>query len=90
MIDEYFCPPTLKAYMEKTGCCDLNADIRGLPMDKLEQAAVRLLKPSRVPHVLGCRDTAVAMAKHWGANEADAARAGDGEGAPGGPAGSDL
>ena len=75
MFDEYFCPPTLKAYMEATGFCDLNADFRRLPMEKLEQAAISLLKPSRVPHVLGCRDTAIVMARHWGANEVDAARA---------------
>ena len=76
MCKEYFCPPTLAAYMDETGCCDKNADFRQLPMDKLEQVVIRLLKPSRVPHVLGCRDTAVALAKHWGANEVDAARAG--------------
>ena len=76
MIDEYFCPPTLKAYMEETGCCEECADFRRLPMEKLEQVVVRLLKPNRVKHVLGCRDTAVALAKHWGADEVDAARAG--------------
>ena len=36
---------------------------------------VGLLKESRVAHVLGCRDTAVELAKRWGANEEDAARA---------------
>ena len=76
MIDAYFCPPTLRAYMEATGCCDPNADFRRLPMEKLEQAVISLLKPNRVAHVLGCRDTAVAMARHWGVNEIDAARAG--------------
>ena len=45
-------------------------------MEKLEQIVVCLLKPSRVNHVLGCRDTAVALAKRWGADETDAARAG--------------
>ena len=75
MRNEYFCPPTLKTYMEQTGCCDPCADFRCLPMEKLEQVVTCLLKPSRVAHVLGCRDTAVAMAKHWGANEEDAARA---------------
>ena len=37
---------------------------------------IRLLNPNRVAHVLGCRDTAVALAKRWGADENDAARAG--------------
>ena len=76
MCKEYFCPPTLAAYIEATGCCDLCADFRRLPMEKLEQVVVRLLKPNRVAHVLGCRDAAVALAKRWGADEVDAARAG--------------
>ena len=76
MCNQCFCPPTLKAYMERTGFCEENADFRQLPMEKLEQTVVRLLKPNRVAHVLGCRDTAVALAKHWGADETDAARAG--------------
>ena len=74
--NESFCPPTLAAYMEKTGCRDLVADFRCLPMEKLEEIVTRMLKPSRVPHVLGCRDTAVALAEHWGADVTDAARAG--------------
>ena len=49
---------------------------RNLPIDELEQVVVGLLKPGRVQHVLGCRDTAVALAKHWGADPVDAARAG--------------
>ena len=36
---------------------------------------VSLLKPSRIAHVLGCRDTAVQLARIWGADETDAARA---------------
>ena len=76
MCNEYCCPPTLKTYMEQTGCCDSNADFRCLPMEKLEQVVISLLKPNRVAHVLGCRDTAIAMARHWGADEVDAARAG--------------
>ena len=76
MCNKYFCPPTLCAYMEQTGFCDADTDFRRLPMEKLEQVVVCLLKPNRVAHVLGCRDTAVALAKHWGADETDAARAG--------------
>lgn len=48
----------------------------GLPMEELEQVVISLLPPNRVSHVLGCRATAVALAKHWGADETDAARAG--------------
>lgn len=74
--NRYFCPPTFAAYMDETGCCDKNADFRHLPMEKLEQVVICLLRPSRVHHVLGCRDTAIALARRWGADEVDAARAG--------------
>ena len=50
-------------------------EYRGLSEKDLEQAVVSLLKPNRVSHVLGCRDTAVALARRWGADETDAARA---------------
>jgi nicotinate-nucleotide adenylyltransferase len=45
-------------------------------MDQLQHVVRNLLKPSRIPHVLGCRYTAVSLAKCWGADETDAARAG--------------
>ena len=51
-------------------------DYRNLSNEQLEQVVVGLLKPNRVAHVLGCRDTAVRLAKLWGANEHDALRAG--------------
>ena len=50
-------------------------DLMRLPEPVLEQTVVSLLKPSRVAHVLGCRDTAVELAKRWGADPVDAARA---------------
>ena len=75
-MNAYFCPPTLAAYLKQMGCCDENMSFRGLPMEKLEQVVICLLKPSRVAHVLGCRDTAVALAQRWGADVTDAARAG--------------
>ena len=45
-------------------------------MEELEPIVIRLLHPNRVAHVLGCRDTAVKMAAHWGADVTDAARSG--------------
>lgn len=48
----------------------------GLPMDKLEKVVTLLVNPNRVAHILGCRDTAIALARRWGADETDAARAG--------------
>ncbi len=71
-----FLPDGVGDYIRRNGLYDTGEDYRNLPMEQLEQVVVRLLKPNRVAHVLGCRDTAAALAKHWGADETDAARAG--------------
>ena len=63
-------------YITENGLYATAEDYRKLPMDKLEQVVIDLLNPNRVKHVLGCRDTAADLAKVWGANETDAARAG--------------
>ena len=71
-----FLPEGVNAYIQRNGLYHTARNYRYLPMDKLEQVVVSLLKPERVAHVLGCRDTAVELAKRWGADETDAARAG--------------
>lgn len=71
-----FFPDGVEDYIRETGLYDVNADYRKLPMDTLEQVVVSLLHPNRVAHVLGCRDTAAELAKLWGVDETDAARAG--------------
>ena len=73
---EAFLDPRVLAYIRREGLYDVKADFRNLPMEALEPVVVRLLNPNRVNHVLGCRDTAVALARKWGADETDAARAG--------------
>ena len=50
-------------------------DLKGLSLERLEDAVVCLLDPKRVNHVLGCRDTAVQLAEKYGADVTDAARA---------------
>ena len=71
-----FLPKRVGEYIRKKGLYDSAADWKELPMEQLEPIVVRLLNPNRVAHVLGCRDTAVELAKRWGADEQDAARAG--------------
>ena len=71
-----FLPDGVEDYIRGHSLYDSGADWKALPMEALEEIVIRLLKPSRVAHVLGCRDTAVALAKRWGADETDAARAG--------------
>ena len=41
----------------------------------LREKAHAMLKPKRVFHVLGCEETAVQLARRWGADESDAAEA---------------
>jgi len=71
-----FLPEGVLDYIRENRLYDTRADWKNLPMEDLESIVIRLLNPNRVAHVLGCRDTAVALAKHWGADETDAARAG--------------
>lgn len=67
--------PTFAAFIQSTGRLCPERNFCGLPMNELEHVALALLKPTRVAHVQGCRDTAVELARYWGADETDAARA---------------
>ena len=71
-----FLPEGVGAYIRTHGLFGTGRDYRNLSEAELEQVVVSLLKPNRVDHVLGCRDMAVELAKHWGADVTDAARAG--------------
>ena len=71
-----FLPPGVEDFIRREGLYHVNADWKNLPMEQLEDVVLSLLNPNRIRHVLGCRDTAVALAKRWGADETDAARAG--------------
>ena len=71
-----FLPDGVGAYIEENGLYGTQRNYRHLPMPELESVVISLLKPSRVNHVLGCRDTALELAKRWGADETDASRAG--------------
>ena len=71
-----FLPEGVLDYIRENRLYDTRAPWKNLPMEQLEQVVIRLLNPNRVKHVLGCRDTAVKLAEHWGADVNDAARAG--------------
>ena len=68
--------PAVYARIVKDGLYGTREDCRGLPFGELEEKSLSLLKPKRVAHVTGCCRTAVALAKKYGADETDAARAG--------------
>lgn len=71
-----FLPPGVWEYILENGLYGTGRNYRGLSMEELEKVVVGLLKPNRVAHVLGCRDTAAELARVWGGDETDAARAG--------------
>ena len=72
---EQFLPENIEPYIRKNGLYAADIQYRKLPMEQLEQAVVNLLNPNRVPHVLGCRDTAVELAELWHVDKTAAARA---------------
>lgn len=71
-----FLPDGVGEYIRQNGLYGTDRNLQNLSMEQLEQVVVSLVKPSRVAHILGCRDTAAELAKLWGADERDAARAG--------------
>ncbi len=71
-----FLPAGVGDYIRENALYDSADSWKNLPMEQLEPIVLRLLNPNRVAHVLGCRDTAVELARRWGADETDASRAG--------------
>lgn len=63
------------SYIQTNGLYGTGRNLRALSIEELEQVVTGLLKPNRVAHVLGCRQTAVELARLYGADEVDAARA---------------
>ena len=71
-----FLMPGVGDFIREKGLYGLDRDRKNLPMEELEKEVIALMNPNRVAHVLGCRDTAVELARVYGENEVDAARAG--------------
>ena len=72
---EGYLAPETAAYIRESNLYGVAKCYQNLSEEELEAVVVSLLKPSRVAHVLGCRQEAVKMAAFWGADETDAARA---------------
>ena len=71
-----FLRPGVGDFIREKGLYGLDRNRKNLPMEELEKEVIALMNPNRVAHVLGCRDTAVELARVYGENEVDAARAG--------------
>ena len=70
-----FLPQGVEEYIRENSLYGSDRNYQGLTVEELEAAVLSLLKENRIAHVLGCRDTAVQLAKRWGADENHAARA---------------
>ena len=73
---EDYLEPGVLDYIRARDLYCANQDRRGLPFEALREASLRLHKPSRVDHVIGCSGTAAELAEHWGADPTAARRAG--------------
>ena len=68
--------PQVLAFIRKNGLYGLNRDYRRLPFAELKTVSLSLHKASRRAHAVGTSETAAALARKYGADEALAARAG--------------
>lgn len=73
--ESYLAPKVLACIRQKK-LYGVAEDLRHLPFEALRTRSLALHKEKRVAHVIGCSQTAVELARRWGADETDAARAG--------------
>ena len=72
---EEFLPEPVARYIYDSGFYGTGRDYRNLSIEELQETVVKLLKPNRVAHVLGCAQTAGELARIYGVDETDAIRA---------------
>lgn len=73
--EEYLAPSVL-SYIQRNNLYFSRTDLKGLSFDRLQEVSLCLHNKKRVPHVIGCSDTALLLARKYGADETDAMRAG--------------
>lgn len=73
---EDYLNPEVYSYIQEHGLYGAGKCRKGLSFAELKAESLALHKESRVPHVIGCSETAAEMAKIYGVSPVDAARAG--------------
>ena len=73
--DTYLSPVVLQ-FIQEHGLYGSGESLLNLPFSQLKKISLSLHDPKRVPHVVGCCETAAHLARRWGADEVSAARAG--------------
>ncbi len=73
---EEYLSEAVAQYIRENGLYYSGAELKNLPYETLSEVSLSLHHPKRVPHVVGCSQTAVELARQYGVNETDAKRAG--------------
>lgn len=73
---EEMIPPEVMTIIQGEGLYGVGGDYRNLTLDKLTEVSLSLHKAKRVPHAVGCSQTAADLARRHGADPDAAARAG--------------
>ncbi|MBQ3355696.1 MAG: nicotinate (nicotinamide) nucleotide adenylyltransferase [Oscillospiraceae bacterium] len=68
--------PAVMDYIVKNDLYFSRDDLKGLSFDRLQEVSLCLHNKKRVPHVIGCSETAERLALKYGADPTDAKRAG--------------
>ena len=73
---EEYIAPAVREYIERNNLYFSRDDLKGLSFDRLQEVSLCLHNKYRVPHVIGCSETAERLALKYGADPTDAKRAG--------------
>ncbi len=73
---EEYVSPAVADYIRRERLYYQGTAMRNLPYEELCEISLSLHHPKRVPHVMGCSQTAAELARCYGVNEEDARRAG--------------
>ena len=68
--------PSVYGYILMEGLYGMKPDLKHLDIPELRACSYSMVKAKRVPHIRGTEEEAVRLAKHWGADEVLARRAG--------------
>lgn len=71
-----YLPTAVYGYILRKGLYGTHADLKHLGEDDLRACSLSMVYAKRHAHILGVEEEAVKLARHWGANETDARRAG--------------
>ena len=64
--------PSVRGYILRHGLYGTHADLKHLGWEDLRACSYSMIRAKRIPHVRGCEEEAVRLARRWGEDEDDA------------------